>query len=88
MHGSERDVIEVPHHALSPEALRGVIDEFITRAGTGYGTRERTIEEEIADVQRLLERGEAVIPFQTDAHTTNIIPKHGRRSLRMSSHRE
>jgi uncharacterized protein YheU (UPF0270 family) len=38
-------VIEVPHCALSPEALRGVIEEFVTRAGTDYGAQERPIEE-------------------------------------------
>jgi len=54
-------VVEVPHHALSPEALGGVIEEFITRAGTDYGAREEPIEEKIADVQRQLECGAAVI---------------------------
>jgi hypothetical protein len=60
---------------LSREALRGVIEEFVTRAGTDYGGQERTLAEKIADVARQLERGEAIIVFDTDAGTTNIIPR-------------
>jgi uncharacterized protein YheU (UPF0270 family) len=68
--------IEVPRHALRPEALRGVIEEYVTRAGTDYGAQERTIEEKITDVERQLERGDAVIVFDVDAATTNIVPAH------------
>jgi uncharacterized protein YheU (UPF0270 family) len=67
------NLIEVPLDALSPEALRGVIEEFVTRAGTDYGARERTIEEKIADVERQLERGEAVIVFDVATATTSIV---------------
>ena len=66
-------VIEVPHQALSSEALRGIIEEYVTRAGTDYGAREKAIEEKIADVQRQLERGEAVIMFDAATATTNIV---------------
>ena len=69
---SRPSVIEVPHSALSPEALRGIIEEFVTRAGTDYGAREKAIEEKIADVQRQLERGEAIIVFDADSATTNV----------------
>lgn len=67
------DVVEVPHTALSPEALAGVIEEFVTRAGTDYGVRERTLEEKIADVRRQLERGEAILVFDPETGTTNVV---------------
>ncbi len=70
-------MIEVPHYALSPDALRAVIEEFVTRAGTDYGAREKAIEEKIADVHRQLERGEAIIVFDPDAETTNIVSARG-----------
>jgi uncharacterized protein YheU (UPF0270 family) len=47
-----------------------------SRAGTDYGASEKSIEEKIADVQRQLERGEAVIVFDVDAATTNIVATH------------
>ncbi len=50
-----------------------MIEEFVTRAGTDYGVREKAIEEKITDVQRQLERGEAVIVFDTATVTTNIV---------------
>ena len=68
------NLVEVPRDSLSHEALRGVIEEFVTRAGTDYGAQERTIEEKIADVERQLERGDAVVVFNVDAGTTNIVP--------------
>ena len=50
-----------------------MIEEYVTRAGTDYGAREKAIEEKIADVQRQLEHGEAVIVFDAATATTNII---------------
>ena len=69
-------LIDVPPDALSPEVLRSVIEEFVTRAGTDYGPQERTLEEKIADVERQLEQGEAVIVFDPVTVTTNIVPGH------------
>jgi uncharacterized protein YheU (UPF0270 family) len=66
--------VQIPHDALSPEALRGVIEEYVTRAGTDYGAHEKPIDEKIADVERQLARGEAIIVFDVEAATTNIVP--------------
>ncbi len=72
--------IEVPHTALSPEALRGLVEEFVTRDGTDYGERERTLEERVRDVLRQLERGEVKIVFDPDSETTNlVVARPGRR---------
>ena len=30
----------IPHQTLSPEALQGVIEAFVTREGTDYGTQD------------------------------------------------
>jgi len=30
----------IPHQMLSPEALRGVIEDCVTREGTDYGLQE------------------------------------------------
>jgi uncharacterized protein len=66
-------VVEIPCAALSDDALAGLIEEFVTRAGTDYGTVERTLAEKIADVRRQLARGEATIVFDPDTASTNII---------------
>jgi uncharacterized protein YheU (UPF0270 family) len=66
--------VEVPYTRLTPEALRALIEEFVTREGTDYGLREKTIDEKVADVMRQIERGEAKIMFDLESKTTNIVP--------------
>ena len=51
--------VEVPADALSPEALRGVIEHFVLREGTDYGEREYSLEQKVADVLRQL-KGEGM----------------------------
>lgn len=62
---------EVPHDALSPTALRNLIEEFVTRDGTDYGERERELEQKVAAVQRQLEHGTVriVLDLQTESVT-------------------
>jgi uncharacterized protein len=67
--------VEVPYDSLQSATLRTVIEEFITRAGTDYGTHERTLEEKVADVMRQLHRGEAKVVFDTQTDTVNIVPR-------------
>jgi uncharacterized protein YheU (UPF0270 family) len=66
-------VVEVPYTRLSPEALRRLAEEFVTRDTTDYGLREKSLEEKVADVMRQLEHGEAMIVFDTEAQTTHIV---------------
>lgn len=60
--------------ALSADALRGLVVEFVTRDGTDYGTRERTLEEKVRDVMRQLERREVKIMFDPASSSANIVP--------------
>ena len=71
---SRTTAIEVPQDALSPEALRALIEEFVTRDGTDYGAVERGLDAKVADVMRQLERGEVRIVFDPDSETTTIAP--------------
>ena len=66
--------VEVPYTALSAEALRGLVEEFVTRDGTDYGVRERSLEEKARDVMRQLERGEVKIVFDPASRSANIVP--------------
>ncbi len=68
------DAIAIPYGALSEEALARLIEEFVTRSGTDYGAEEATLARRIAEVRRQLERGEAVIVFDPDTETANIVP--------------
>jgi uncharacterized protein YheU (UPF0270 family) len=62
----------IPVHKLSPHALQGVINEFISRDGTDYGEIEADRETKFRQVINKLERGTAVLIFDDESETTNI----------------
>jgi uncharacterized protein YheU (UPF0270 family) len=67
--------VEVPHGALAAEVLRCLIEEFVTRDGTDYGTVERTLGEKVAAVMQQLEAGELVIRVDPEHETIDIEPR-------------
>jgi uncharacterized protein len=62
----------IPVNRLSPEALQGVIEEFISRDGTDYGEIEVSRETKFKQVKYKLETGSAVLIFDDETETTNI----------------
>ncbi len=71
---------EVPYTMLSPEALRGVIEEYVSREGTDYGLSLYSLAEKVEHVMRQLRRGEVVITWDTETETVNLlIAKDARR---------
>ncbi|MDQ3034343.1 MAG: YheU family protein [Myxococcota bacterium] len=66
------DVV-VPWERLSAAALRGVIEEFVTREGTEYGAQEVSLESKVAQVQRQLEREEVVVLFDGKTQSVNLV---------------
>lgn len=73
--------VAVPHTELSADALRGVIESFVLREGTDYGTRDVSLEDKVAQVLRQLERGEARIMFDpaSESITIVVVPQRERR---------
>jgi uncharacterized protein YheU (UPF0270 family) len=62
----------IPVNKLSAKALRGVIEEFISRNGTDYGEIEASLETNFRQVKYKLENGSAVLIFDDETETTNI----------------
>ncbi len=71
---------------LSAEALRGLVEEFVTREGTDYGDgrgderrdqegpgQDWTLEEKVAQIIEQLERGEARIVFDLELASASIV---------------
>lgn len=69
------DAIEIPFGLLSDDALRGLIEEFVSREGTDYGQRDHTLDEKAASVRRQLEDGRAVIVYDPATENCNIVLK-------------
>ncbi len=66
--------VELSPDDLSPEALRALVEEFVTRDGTDYGAVERGVEEKIAQVLAQLRSGEARLVFDPQTETANVAP--------------
>jgi uncharacterized protein YheU (UPF0270 family) len=70
---SEPRGVEISPEELSTEALHGLVEEFVTRAGTDYGVVERGVEEKIAEVLAQLASGEARLVFDPETETANVV---------------
>lgn len=70
---SHPEGMEVPLDQLSPDALRSLVEEFVTRDGTDYGAVERNVDDKIEHVMRQLDAGDARIVFDPETQTANIV---------------
>lgn len=64
--------VKIPYDQLSPDALDGVVEEFVTRDGTDYGECEVSLETKINQVMDQLRNGDVVIIFDVESETCNI----------------
>ncbi len=64
--------MEIAYKDLSPDALRGVIEEYIGREGTDYGPQDYTLAAKVEQVMRQLERGEVKIYFDAESETCTL----------------
>lgn len=65
--------IEVPWEQLSPVALRGLVEEYVSREGTEYGDWEVSLERKVEQVIGQLRDGTAVICYDPDTGSTGIV---------------
>jgi len=65
--------VELDSDQLSPGALRGLVEEYVTREGTDYGHSDWSLEEKVTQVFRQLERGEARIVFDLELESASIV---------------
>ncbi len=65
------NTIRIPHLQLSPEALRAVIEEFVTRDGTDNSA----VEPRIQQVLRQLDLGSVELHFEQLTETCNVLPR-------------
>lgn len=67
--------VEVPYEQLSAEALRGLVEEFVTRDGTDYGERETSLEDRCAAVVRQLAAREVAVVFDQATQSATLLTK-------------
>ena len=64
----------IPYQRLSEDALQRLLEEYVLREGTEYGTKEFSLEEKVLHVRRQLEQGQAVLIYSQVHETVDIVP--------------
>ena len=68
------NLVEIPFEQLEANTLIALVEEFITREGTEYGM-ETPLNDKIEQVLSQLKTGDAVITWNTEMETSNIVLK-------------
>ena len=76
----------IPFDQLSEDALQGLIEEYVTREGTDYGHQDYSMTDKVAGVLAQLQRGEAVIHFDSYMQSCTILNRQ--QALRMQHQAE
>ncbi len=64
--------MQIPHEALAEETLRNLLEEFVTREGTDYGSFQYSLADKVAKVMQQLTDGRAVILYDPEHMTCHI----------------
>ncbi len=64
----------IPLGQLNEQTLTAIIEEFILREGTEYGSIEISIHDKIARVKQQLKNGSALLVYSELHDSVNIIP--------------
>ncbi|EPU3840111.1 YheU family protein [Providencia stuartii] len=66
----------IPWKNLAPETLENLIEAYVLREGTDYGEHEKTLQQKVDDVKRLLVSGEIVLVWSELHESVNFMPKN------------
>jgi len=67
-------MLKIDHAWLHPETLDNLLDEFILREGTDYGSHERSFESKKQQLRRQLDAGHCFIAYDSDSNSCNLLP--------------
>lgn len=65
----------VPWQSLPPDTLEAIIESFVLREGTDYGQQEKSLQQKVDDVKRLVKNGDAVLVWSELHESVNIMPR-------------
>ncbi len=66
----------VPHNELSPDALQGVIEQYISRDGVDSSHVDISFSQKAEQVTQSLKTGKAFLVYDQITNTCNIISKN------------
>lgn len=73
MSAEKETFLEIPKEKLTPEALDGLVEEFILREGTDYGHEEVTLAEKKERIMNQLQAGYLKIVFSSETQDCTFI---------------
>lgn len=66
--------MKIPINQIEPETLNAIIESFILKEGTDYGSTEASLEDKIEQVKTQLANGTAILVYSELYETVNIVP--------------
>ncbi len=67
--------IKIPYEKLSPEALQGIIEQFISRDGPDSGHADIPFQRKAEQVMQNIKTGKAIILYDESNQSINIFSK-------------
>jgi uncharacterized protein YheU (UPF0270 family) len=64
----------IPLEQLSTETLNAIIENFVLREGTEYGSEDVSLSDKITQVRQQLTQGSALLVYSELHETVNILP--------------
>lgn len=74
--------IEIPPERLSEQILNSIIENFILREGTDYGSVEVSHEKKVEQVRKQIDSGKIKIVFDAASETVSLLTSHQYARLR------
>lgn len=65
----------IPVEQLGDDILNALIEEFITREGTDYGSYEVALSQKVEQIHRQLVAGDVLIVFDAATESANLMTK-------------
>ncbi|HBO25147.1 MULTISPECIES: YheU family protein [unclassified Providencia] len=66
----------IPWQELAPETLDNLIESYVLREGTDYGSHEKSLQDKVDDVKRQLVSGEIVLVWSELHESINFMPNN------------
>lgn len=72
---SKQSPVLVPLEALSESTLKAVIENFIQREGTDYGSQEISLSTKVEQILKQLKKGEVLVVFDPGIESVTLLTK-------------
>lgn len=74
--GDVANYVEVPPARLGADLLRALLEEYVTRDGTDYGSRELTLDEKVQRLQGQLDTGDVRLVYESESEQWDLVSRH------------